>query len=340
MQQDSHASRVAVLGTGYWGKNLVRNFHSLDALQVVCDKNAEVVKDFQDKYPGLQGTVSYEDVLNDPGINGIAIATPAVTHADMARRALEAGKDVYVEKPLCLSEAEGVELIALAEKQDRILMVGHLLWYHPAILKLKEMIDIGRLGRIQYIYSHRLNLGKLRREENVLWSFAPHDVSVILGLLNEAPVSVWAQGGNFLNQNIADTTISILDFASGTRAHIFVSWLHPFKEQRLVVVGERAMVVFDDTAPWENKLLMYSHKIEWQGQTPIINKAEAEHIELVEAEPLQSECLHFLECMKTRKQPRTNGNEGLRVLKTLNACQKSMQENTAISLDLPTEGRV
>lgn len=322
---------VAVVGSGYWGKNLVRNFHNLDALGLICDSNVDTLQAFAGLYPGVKGVTSYADVLTDPSVTGVAIATPAPMHADMVSEALLAGKDVYVEKPLCLTEKEGEELNALAQKLRRILMVGHLLWYHPAVLKLKEMIVKGDLGRIQYIYSNRLNLGKLRREENVLWSFAPHDISVILGLVDEMPESISAQGGNFLHQRISDTTVTLLNFASGVRAHIFVSWLHPFKEQKLVVVGDKKMAVFDDTAPWPEKLQLYPHVIDWAGNVPVANKATAYYVEIVEAEPLRQECGHFLECMTQRQRPRTDGAEGVRVLRVLNACQKALESGGNVS---------
>jgi len=321
---------IAVIGTGYWGKNLVRNFYNLGALRTICDSDPDAVNKFLKMYDGLQGTTSFADVLADPAIQGVAISTPAATHATLAREALLAGKDVYVEKPLCLSEDEGIELNKIAREQGRILMVGHLLWYHPVVLKLKELIDNGELGRIQYIYSNRLNLGKLRREENVLWSFAPHDVSVILGLTGEMPESVRAQGGNFLHSRIADTTMTILNFASGIRAHVFVSWLHPFKEQKLVVVGEKQMAVFDDTAPWEEKLLLFPHSIDWQGNIPVAHKAEAVRIQVEQDEPLRAECAHFIDCIASRKIPRTDGEEGLRTLRILNACQTSMEQEKKV----------
>ncbi len=323
---------IAVIGTGYWGKNLVRNFHGLKVLRTICDSNPDTMRRIAEQYADLQAMSSLSDVLADANIHGVAIATPAANHADMIRRALLAGKDVYVEKPLCLSEVEGVELNELARDRGRILMVGHLLWHHPAVLKLKELVQAGELGRIQYVYSNRLNLGKLRREENVLWSFAPHDVSVILGLLDEMPESIQAQGGNYLHQRIADTTVSLLNFASGVRAHIFVSWLHPFKEQKLIVVGDQKMAVFDDTVPWGDKLLLYPHSVKWSGNVPIANKADAEKVEVAEEEPLRAECQHFLECMDTRNTPRTDGEEGLRVLKVLNACQTALEGQTTVLL--------
>lgn len=328
---------IAIIGTGYWGKNLVRNFHGLEALTAICDTNPDSIHQFTNQYPGVKGVLSYSEIINDPAIKGIAISTPAPTHAAMAREAILAGKDVYVEKPLCLSEKEGAELNKLARENRRILMVGHLLWYHPAVLKLKELVDNGELGRIQYIYSNRLNLGKLRREENVLWSFAPHDISVVLGLLGEMPFSIRAQGGNYLHQRIADTTVTLLNFASGVRAHIFVSWLHPFKEQKLVVVGEKKMAVFNDTEEWPKKLQLYPHTIEWSENIPIANKAEAENVVVDQYEPLRAECEHFLECITTRNEPRTDGEEGLRVLKVLNACQASLEQETKINLTAPQD---
>jgi UDP-2-acetamido-3-amino-2,3-dideoxy-glucuronate N-acetyltransferase len=329
MSGDGRASglSVAVVGAGYWGKNLVRNFAGLGALSAVCDSNADTLRALSQQYSQCRTFVSYGEVLCDETIQAVAIATPAEGHADAVREALLAGKDVFVEKPLCLSVKEGADLVALAKKQERILMVGHLLWYHPAVLKLKELIRTGELGRIRYIYSNRLNLGKIRREENILWSFAPHDISVILGLLNESPDGVRAQGGNYLHQHIADVTISLLSFPSGVKAHIFVSWLHPFKEQKLIVVGDRKMAVFDDLEK-KDKLLLYPHSIDWRDNLPIANKADAQTVELDQGEPLRAECQHFLDCVVTRSRPRTDGEEGLRVLSVLQRCQESLEHAT------------
>ena len=321
--------QIAVIGAGYWGKNLVRNFHALGSLGMVVDPSPLIQKKIAEDYPDIQLGFAFVDALAHPNITGVALATPAETHGAMIREALLAGKDVYVEKPLCLSESEGRELIKLAAEQKRILMVGHLLWYHPALLKLAEVVRNGELGRIRYIYSNRLNMGKLRREENVLWSFAPHDVSVILGLLGEMPTSVHCQGGNYLHQQIADVTVSLLTFPSGIKAHIFVSWLHPFKEQKLVVVGDKKMAVFDDTAPWEQKLLLYPHQVEWRDMAPLAIKGEGEPVQVPREEPLKAECAHFLECLSQRTPPRTDGNEGLRVLQVLNACQRSLESGQA-----------
>ncbi len=315
--------KIAVVGSGYWGRNLVRNFRELGELASVCDRNLESLQEIKKSYPDIAVTTSMEQVLADKNVTAVAIATPAEMHYQMVCKALAAGKDVFVEKPLCLTADYGEDLVSRAKAAGAILMVGHLLWYHPAVLKIKEMIDSGFLGRLQYIYSHRLNLGKIRREENILWSFAPHDISVILGLVNESPSLVTAGGGNYLNPDIADVTVSQFAFPSGVRAHIFVSWLHPFKEQRLVVVGDRRMVVFNDTEP-ENKLLVYPHTIEWHGVEAVPCKAEAEKVELSRVEPLKEELRHFLDCLNTRKEPRTSGEEGLRVLRVLEGCQQAL----------------
>jgi UDP-2-acetamido-3-amino-2,3-dideoxy-glucuronate N-acetyltransferase len=314
--------RIAVVGGGYWGKNLVRNFHGLGALHVICDTEPRRLAAFGKEY-GVATSASFDDVLADPEVDAVALATPAEHHAVMVRSALERGKDVFVEKPLALTPAEGAELCALAKRTGRVLMVGHLLHYHGAVRKLKQLVATGELGRVQYVYSNRLNLGKIRREENILWSFAPHDVSLVLSLANETPENLACQGGAYLHEKIADVTVSTLSFASGLRAHIFVSWLHPYKEQKLVVVGDRKMAVFDDLEP-ENKLVLYEHGIEWKEGMPIPLKGDAEPVAFDRAEPLREECAHFIECVATRATPITDGEEGLRVLRVLGALQRSL----------------
>jgi len=233
-------NNIAVIGSGYWGKNLVRNYHQIGALKLICDKNETVLQSFQDQYPGLEACLALNDVLSRDDIQGVVIATPAETHFTLAREAILAGKHVYVEKPLVLDESEGRELIRLSQDQNRVLMVGHLLQYHPIFIRLKELAHNGDLGRINYIYSHRLNLGKIRREENILWSFAPHDISMILALTGEEPEAVSATGANYLHKKIADVTTTHMEFPSGLHAHIFVSWLHPFKEQNPALAGQTA----------------------------------------------------------------------------------------------------
>jgi len=313
---------VAVVGVGYWGKNLVRNFYELGALGILCDSRSSVEAACASNYHGVRFCSDYSEVLSDPSIEAVALATPAVTHYEMAKAALEAGKDVLVEKPLAIDVKQGEDLVKLAEAKRRILMVGHILRYHPAILKLQKLIQEGVLGKINYLYSNRLNIGKIRTEENILWSFAPHDISVILALLNEMPTRVICHGGAYLSREITDVTLSHFEFPSGVQAHIFVSWLHPVKEQKLVVVGSEKMAVFDDTA--EQKLVLYPHKVEWINRIPTAVKANGESVELEDREPLRAECQHFLDCVETRAAPVSNGTEGLRVLRVLDACQRAL----------------
>jgi len=326
--------KIACIGAGYWGKNLVRNFSELGALSSVCELEPVRRDRLRETYPGVRLTDSVEEIFFDPEIAGVAIATPAETHGDLVRRALLADKDVFVEKPLSLSVHQGQELTALAAERRRVLMVGHLLWYHPAVLKLKELVDAGELGRIRYIYSNRLNLGKIRREENILWSFAPHDISVILGLVGEMPDRVEAQGGNYLHDRIADVTVSLLSFPSGIKAHVFVSWLHPYKEQKLIVVGERQMAVFDDVQE-ARKLTLYPHVISWKECIPVPNKANAQAVAVATTEPLLAECRHFLESIQTRRTPRTDGKEGLRVLTVLQQCEAALRLRDAMPAAAP-----
>lgn len=262
--------KIAVIGAGYWGKNLVRNFAELGVLNTICDVSKENIRRCSNEYPGVKLTEFCQEALEDKDIAGVIIATPAVTHYELAKQALIAGKHVFVEKPLALDVNEAEELVSLAKEKDLVLMVGHLLEYHPAVNKLAEIINDGVLGKINYIYSNRLNLGKVRNEENILWSFAPHDISVIRLLLGEEPYEVTSVGANYLNQAIADVTISTLSFRSGVRAHIFVSWLHPFKEQRLVVIGDKKMAVFEDSA--KDKLKIYDRGFEWKNRIPVPRK--------------------------------------------------------------------
>jgi len=315
---------IAIVGCGNWGKNLVRNFAELGALHTICDSDPEVLSQFETLYPNINRETGFERVLADKEIKGVVISSPAALHYARAKQALLADKDVFVEKPLSLTVAEGEELVRLAEENSKILMVGHVLEYHPAIVRLKELVDSGELGKIYYIYSTRLNLGKFRTEENILWSFAPHDISVILLLLNELPQEVSAHGGCYLHTDIADVTVTTMSFASGVRGHIFVSWLHPYKEQKLVVVGDRKMAVFDDVSS-EDKLSLYEHGIEWIDRLPVPRKQKATAVEFTMAEPLKVECQHFLECLEARQKPSTDGTSGLKVLKVLDACQRSLQ---------------
>ncbi|MFQ5328518.1 MAG: Gfo/Idh/MocA family oxidoreductase [Thermodesulfobacteriota bacterium] len=321
--------KIGLIGLGYWGKNILRNLHELGALHTACDSNAATLAEMGGKYHGATFSLSHDEVINNNDIGAVAIATPASTHYELVKRALNAGKDVFVEKPLALTVAEGQELTEIAKREGRILMVGHILHYHPAVIKLKELISTGELGKIQYIYSNRLNIGKLRTEENILWSFAPHDISVILMLLDEEPVTVSAFGGRYLNADIYDTTVTTLEFRNGVKGHIFVSWLHPFKEQKLIVVGSKGMAVFDDVS--DDKLLLYPHSIEWQeGRIPVVQKADHRTVTIAKGEPLKDELRHFLECVGERTKPRTDGDEGVRVLRVLDAAESALADRPVV----------
>ncbi|MFC1703614.1 Gfo/Idh/MocA family protein [Candidatus Omnitrophota bacterium] len=316
--------RVAVIGCGYWGKNLVRNFAELGALAAIYDQDSSCIEAMQQKYGPIQTIDSFEACLVDKRFTAVVLAIPAEFHYSMVKEALLAGKDVFVEKPLALTIEEGTELVRLANEKQKILMVDHILQYHPAVIKLKELIDGGTLGKLQYVYSHRLNIGKLRREENILWSFAPHDISVILSLAGEFPLKVRAFGEAYLQQQVFDTTITDLSFRDRLRAHIFVSWLHPFKEQKLVIVGDKSMAVFDDLLVAESKLTLYPHKVEWVNRIPVASKAEGESVPIEKKEPLKEACKHFLECIQNRTSPKTDGKEALEVLKVLALAQKDL----------------
>ena len=315
--------RLAVVGCGYWGKNLVRNFAALGALEALVDSDNTTVDALRQQFGGRHA--SFDEALADPAIDAMAIAAPAALHFRLAGEALRAGKHVFVEKPLALDIREAEELCELAERFDRRLMVGHLLQYHPAFLELRRLVREGKLGRLQYVASNRLSLGKIRREEDILWSFAPHDISMILSLVGAAPSRVSAVGAYVLHHSIADVTTTHLAFPGGEQAHVFVSWLHPFKEQKLVVVGSQGMAVFDDAQPWERKLLVYQHQVQWKDNVPVPEKADALAIALVPQEPLGQECRHFLECVRTGARPRTDGREGLGVLRVLSQAAQSLR---------------
>ena len=323
----STVPQIALVGCGYWGKNLCRNFHELSALSAVVDATENGHETARYIAPNVRVTKSFDNILSDDQIHGVALATPAETHADFAIQAMKAGKDVFVEKPMALTLDDANEMKQVAHETNSILMVGHLLEYHPAVLKLREMIASGDLGKINYIYSNRLNFGKVRTEENALWSFAPHDVAVIIRLIGQAPIEVSACGGSYLTKGIADTTMSNLRFSDDSRAHIFVSWLHPFKEQSLVVVGDKKMAIFNYVVPFGEKLQLYPQNVEFEGSIPLLKKEDAEFIEHANSEPLREECNHFLECIQSRKQPLTNAQSGIDVLKVLHACQKSIGQN-------------
>lgn len=265
-------------------------------------------------------------ILADPTIDAVMIATPAESHYDLTKRALDAGKHVFVEKPVTIDLDEARDLVARADERGKVLMVGHLLEYHPAILKLRELIQDGTLGEVRYIVSNRLNLGKIRVRENALWSFAPHDIAVILRLVGSDPIQVVCTGGSYVTPNIADVTVSQFLFDSGVRAHVFVSWLHPFKEQKLVVVGSEKMASFCDIT---KDLTLYDQRVDWNGGQPVPVKGEGTKVEFGSEMPLDEECLHFVDCVRKGANPRTDGRNGVRVLSMLHAAQRSLMLNGA-----------
>ncbi len=322
MANDNHIPGIAVAGCGYWGRNLVRNFAELGALRALCDADESAANALSEKFDAP--VRAWADILGDDDIAGVAIATPAATHSALAREALAAGKHVFVEKPMALDLDDAESLIAAGETAGRTLMVGHLLQYHPVFRALRERVARGDIGALQYVYSNRLNFGKVRHEENILWSFAPHDISMILSLVGEEPERIDAIGHSYLQSGIADTTTTHLHFANGVNAHIYVSWLHPFKDQKLVVIGEDGMMVFDDTRPWAEKLLHYPHKLAPGERAPIAERADAEPVQVDEREPLREECAHFIECTAGSTSPITDGAEGLRVLRVLHAAQEAL----------------
>jgi UDP-2-acetamido-3-amino-2,3-dideoxy-glucuronate N-acetyltransferase len=317
---------IGLIGLGFWGKNLLRNLYEMGVLHTACDSSKKIIQEKCIEFPNVKYSLSADDLVNNSEITAVVIATPAATHHELATKILLAGKDVFVEKPLALTVKDGQSLVSLAKEKGRILMVGHILNYHPAIVKLKEIVSTGELGKVEYIYSNRLNIGKIRTEENILWSFAPHDISILLLLLEDEPVAVSSVGGDYLTKGIYDTTLTSLEFNNGVKGHIFVSWLHPYKEQKLIVVGSKAMAVFDDVS--DEKLFVYPHTIRWKnGNIPVAQKAEYRVIPFKKTEPLREELNHFLDCIKFRRNPLTDGKEGLRVLKILEAAEKSLKRN-------------
>ena len=320
--------KVAVLGGGYWGKNLVRNFHELDVLKWVCDVDQGTLESLKEKHGDIQTTTNYQDVLEDQAVNAIVIASPAGMHYEHAIEAMRHGKDVFVEKPLALSLSRGREITEIANTNGTVLMVGHILEYHPAVKNLKRLVEAGELGDILYVYSNRLNLGKVRQEESILWSFAPHDISIISGLIGSRLESVSASAGFYLQDHIADVTVTNLSYAGGVKSHIFVSWLHPYKEMKLIAIGNKKMAVFNDTAK-EDKLKIYDIQIKWEADRPVPRQDSETTIPLEAVEPMREECEHFLQCVRDRSKPLTGGQNALQVLQILQACELSIKRNGA-----------
>jgi predicted dehydrogenase len=314
--------RVAAVGCGNWGKNIARNLARLGALHSICDPNPAVAAKISGEFHIPAQTLA--EVFDDPYCEAVALASPAALHGEQVRLALEAGKHVFVEKPLALSAAVGYDLARLARQKSRVLMVGHLLHYHPHAVKLIDFVREGGLGELQRIYARRLSPGKLRTEEDVMWSFAPHDVSVILAMMGEVPKRVWAEGNAILNPSVLDMATIHMKFSSGTAARIHVSWLNPYKEQRLVVVGSKATAVFDDRAEWEDKLQIYDHDIVYRDGRPWTVKTDPIRFPLERREPLREECVHFLHSVSSGTAPRTDSMEAIGVLSVLDAAARSL----------------
>ncbi len=329
--------QLAQVGVGYWGKNLLRNFDALPGAEVVtvCDQNPDVLARLARQYPGLATTRHYQDVLDDGDVEGVVVATETPLHFAMAEAALQAGKHVFVEKPMAQTTAEAERLVALAEAQGRHLMVGHLLLYHPAFRYVEDLIRQGNLGEVYYLYSMRVNLGIIRQRENALESLAPHDLSVALSFLNQKPVAISAQGQAYLQPNIEDVAFATVFFEDGALAHLHTSWLDPHKIRKVTVVGSKKMAVIDDGEPNE-KVRLYDKGVVLQpGETPYTNYAEAMalrsgdiHIPRIDMqEPLRLECRHFADCIRTGQTPRTDGRNGLAVVRLLEAAQQSLAQN-------------
>lgn len=319
--------RIGLLGCGGWGSNHLRVWAELGHLHAVADPDPGRLAHAAQVAPGVHQHMDWRDLIERDDIDGVVIATPAVTHADIAIAAIKHGKHVLVEKPMATTLADAERIKAAADDAGLQAMVGHVLEYHPAAEAMVNMVSDGALGRLRYVYSNRLNFGKLRTEENALWSFAPHDIAMLLHIAGRSPQSVSCTGHSYLNPKVADVTLMQLDFGEGVSGHVFVSWLHPFKEQRLVVVGSEAMAVFDDTAPWEEKLAIYSHNIDWiDGRIPAAVKAEASYVDLPKAEPLTEECRAFVKSIASNSPARTDAAQGVEVLRVLEAGENSMND--------------
>lgn len=324
---------LGVIGAGYWGPNLVRNFATLPQSQVriICDQDRKALDHLRSSYPQLSFSLDWREVLDSPEIQAVVIATPTSTHYEIALEALTKGKDVFVEKPLASTVAQAEELSAEAEKRGRILMVGHLMLYHPALVRLRELIQEGELGEILYLYSRRVNLGKIRKNENALLSFAPHDISAALYLLGSDPTEVWARGEAYIQPDVADVVFLNIVFPNRVMAHIHVSWLDPHKRRELTVVGSKQMAVFDDMSTTEpvrvyDKGVLEPGTYVSYGDSLGIRTGDIWIPRIDMQEPLRLECLHFLACVRDRKRPLTDGRHGIQVVRVLEKAQVSLRQ--------------
>jgi predicted dehydrogenase len=321
--------RVGVAGLGYWGPNLARNFAALPGCELrwVCDPSEPARARVAPQFPEARATAELEDLLADPALDAVVLATPVPTHAELAVRVAEAGKHCFVEKPLATTAADAQRAVDAAERAGRVLMVGHLLEYHPAVDRLRALLAEGELGELYYVYGNRLNLGKLRADENALWSLGAHDVSVILHLIDEEPAECTAHGRSYVRAGVEDVVFCYLRFPSGVVAHLHLSWLDPHKERRLTVVGARRMATFDDMR-LEGKLTLYDKGFDQDVRSwgeYLARSGEIFSPELPAVEPLRVECEHFLDCLRTGATPRSDGRSGLRVVRVLERLQRSLE---------------
>ena len=322
--------RIGVVGLGYWGPNLARNFDALSGCELswCADTSNVALERWRPSFPGTKFTSDFTQLLTDPQLDAIVVATPVPTHPQMAIMAFEAGKHCFVEKPLAQRSTDAQEVVAAAERADRCLMVGHLLEYHPGLTKLKEIATAADFGQIYYVYSNRLNLGKIRESENALWSLGAHDVSVLLALIGEEPVEVTARGESYVRDGVEDVVFCYLKFPSGVNAHMHLSWLDPHKERRFTVVGARQMATFDDIEI-ERKLTVFDKGFDPDYSSYgeyITRSGDIWHPHVSNAEPLRAECKHFVECVRDGKYPLTGGQSGLRVVRVLEALQRSLEQ--------------
>jgi predicted dehydrogenase len=322
--------RVAVVGLGYWGPNLARNYDALPDVELRwgCEEDTAARERVAARHPRTRFTGDLEEVLGDPELDAVVLATPVATHAELAVRVLEAGKHCLVEKPLALSVSDAERVVAAARRADRVLMVGHLLQYHPGVNKLKEIADSGELGDIHYIYGNRLNLGQLRVEENALWSLGAHDVSVLLHLAEQEPYELNARGESYMREGVEDVVFAFMRFPSGIAAHLHLSWLDPHKERRFTVVGSKRMATFDDMDP-ERKVTVYDKGFDEKADTYgeyITRSGDIWSPRVPNDEPLRLECEHFVACVREGRRPLSDGESGLRVVRVLEGLQQSLDE--------------
>lgn len=328
-------TRLGLIGLGTWGKNLLRNFSNLSECEVLvcCDQKKKQLEKIKNIYPKFKFVQNYKEVLKDKDVDAVVIATPPDSHFEIAYQAISFEKDVFVEKPMVLKVEEGEKLLKVAEDKKRILMVGHIMEYHSAVLKLKEYVKGGELGDVYYLYATRVNLGKVRDIENALWSFAPHDISMILFLLGKEPKTVTATGQCYLQKKkgIEDVAFLTLHFDDGVMAHIHVSWLDPHKERKLTIVGNKKMAVFDDMRSAE-KIWIYDKGVDTKldyntyGEYLSLRFGDILIPKIDSSEPLKAECQHFIQCVNDRNTPRSDGKDGLRILKVLEAAQRSLEK--------------